>query len=60
MYKEGECPMSPRKRRQFTLEQKASAVEIARTFGKPIAQIAREMDLTESVLRNWVQQGQGQ
>ncbi len=52
--------MSPRKRRQFTLEQKVSAVEIARTPGKPIAQIAREMDLTESALRNWVQQAQVQ
>ena len=52
--------MSPRKRRQFTPEQKASAVEIARTSGKPIAQIAREMDLTESALRNWVQQAQMQ
>jgi len=52
--------MSPRKRRQFTLEQKASAVEIARTSAKPIAQIAREMDLSESALRNWVEQAQVQ
>lgn len=37
--------MSPRKRRQFTLEQKASAVEIARTSGKPIAQTAQMVRL---------------
>lgn len=50
--------MPPRKRRKFTTEQKATAVEIAKTSGKPIAQIAQEMDLTESALRQWIKQAQ--
>ncbi len=50
--------MSTKPRRQFTLEQKAEAVRIVTQSGKPISQIAREMGLTESALRNWVKQSQ--
>lgn len=50
--------MSNKPRRQFTLEQKAEAVEIVLQSGKPISQIAKEMGLTESALRNWVKQAQ--
>jgi transposase len=46
--------MSPKLRRQFTPEQKAEAVRIVAQSGKPISQIAKEMGLTESTLRNWV------
>lgn len=50
--------MSNKPRRQFTPEQKAEAVEIVKQSGKPISQIAKEMGLTESALRNWVNQAQ--
>jgi transposase len=50
--------MSSKPRRQFTPEQKAEAVRIVTQSGKPISQIAREMGLTESALRNWVKQAQ--
>ncbi|MBK8261976.1 MAG: IS3 family transposase [Nannocystis sp.] len=48
--------MSKKKRRIFTPEQKAEAVKIVRTAGKPVGQVAREMGLTETALRNWVRQ----
>ena len=48
--------MSTKARRQFTDQQKAEAVRIVTQSGKPIAQIAKEMGLTESALRNWVKQ----
>ena len=47
--------MPKRKRRKFTDEQKADAVRLAKEVGS-IAQVARDLDLTESALRNWVQQ----
>jgi transposase InsO family protein len=50
--------MPPRKRRHFTAEQKATAVEIVKMSGRPISQVAREMDLTESALRKWIQQAE--
>ena len=50
--------MTQKPRRQFTTEQKAEAVHIVEQSGKPIAQIATEMGLTESALRNWVKQAQ--
>ena len=40
--------MGKRKRRNFTPEQRAAAVRIVETSGKPIAQVAREMDLSVS------------
>jgi transposase len=50
--------MPPRKRRHFTVEQKATAVEIVKMSGKPISQVAKEMDLTQSALRKWIQQAE--
>jgi transposase len=50
--------MSSKPRRQFTPEQKAEAVQIVLQSGKPISQIAKELGLTESALRNWVKQAQ--
>jgi transposase len=55
--KENEA-MSSKPRHQFTNEQKAEAVRIVAHSGKPISQIAKEMGLTESALRNWVKQAQ--
>jgi transposase len=48
--------MSQKPRRKFTDEQKSEAVKIVEQSGKPISQVAREMDLTESALRKWVNQ----
>ena len=47
-----------RKRRSFTPEFKAEAVRIARTPGKTIPKVARELDLTETALRAWVKQAE--
>jgi transposase len=52
--------MSPkitkRKRRLFTPEFKAEAVRLVRGSGKTVAEIARELDLTATCLRAWVNQ----
>ena len=48
--------MTQKPRRLFTAEQKAEAVTIVNQSGKPISQVAKEMGLTESALRNWVKQ----
>jgi len=49
--------MSKKKRRTFTAEQKAAAVEIAKEAGDtPLAQVAEELGLSESALRNWIRQ----
>src|SRR6266511_1909353 len=45
-----------RSRRQFTPEFKRDAVELVRTSGRPIAEIARELGIYESALENWVKQ----
>src|SRR6266545_1294108 len=45
-----------RSRRQFTPEFKRDAVELVRTSGRPIAEIARELGIYDSTLGNWVKQ----
>jgi transposase len=40
----------PRKRRKFSEEFKAETVRLVRTSGKPLAQIAGELDLTDGTL----------
>lgn len=47
--------MSKRKRRNFTAEQKADAVRMVRQVGN-LAKVARNLDLTETSLRNWLKQ----
>ncbi len=49
--------MSKRKRRSFTAEQKADAVRLVRETGS-ISKVARDLDLTETSLRHWVQQAE--
>ncbi len=44
-----------RVRRSFTDEYKAGAVRLVIDEGKSVGQVARELDLTESALRNWVE-----
>ena len=41
--------------KKFTDEQKAQAVKLVRDVGS-ISQAAKDLDLTESALRNWVRQ----
>ena len=43
-------------RRQFTPEFRHDAVELVRTSGRPIAEIARELGIYDSTLGNWVRQ----
>jgi transposase len=45
-----------RNRRQFTAEFKRDAVQLVRTSGRPIAEIARELGIYDSTLGNWVRQ----
>jgi transposase len=45
-----------RKRRVFTPEFKAKAVSLCRTGQRSIAQVAQDLDLTETALRRWVDQ----
>jgi transposase len=51
--------MERRKRRSFTPEFKAEAVRQVREGGKSMPQVAKELDLTESALRNWVSEADG-
>ena len=45
-----------RRRRQFTEELKRDAVDLVRSTGRPIAQIAQELGIYDSTLGNWVRQ----
>jgi transposase len=45
-----------RTRRQFTPEFKRDAVELVRSSGRPIAEIARELGIYDSTLGNWARQ----
>jgi transposase len=45
-----------RARRAFSPEYKQDAVALVRSSGKSIAAVARDLDLTESALRDWVRQ----
>ena len=44
-----------RSRRSFTDEFKANAVRLVLDEGKSVGAAARDLDLTESALRNWVE-----
>ena len=48
-----------RKRRTFTNEYRAEVVRLVETSGKSISQIATDLDLTESAVRNWVNAAKG-
>ena len=45
-----------RRRRVHTPEFKAETVELVRTGGRNVGQVARELDLAESLVRSWVRQ----
>ena len=44
-----------RSRRQFSDEFRAGAVRLVLEEGKTVGAVARELDLTESVLRQWIE-----
>ena len=44
-----------RPRRSFSDEFKVEVIELCATSGKTIAQICRDLDLTETAVREWVQ-----
>ena len=46
--------MERRKRRSFNAEFKAEAVRLVREGGKSVSQVAKDLDLTDSALRNWL------
>ncbi len=48
---------SKRKRRKFSPEQKAEAVSLVRETGSA-SQVARDFDLTETALREWVRRAE--
>ena len=52
--------MSRRARRKFTDEFKAQAVDLVHSGGKSIREIAQDLDLTETALREWVKKAEGQ
>jgi transposase len=46
----------PRKRRNYDAEFREGAVRIVRDTGKPIAQVARDLEVYAGTLRYWVEQ----
>ena len=48
----------PRRRRFFPPEYKAEVVELIRSSGKTVGRVARELDLTETAVRQWVRQAE--
>ena len=51
---------SSRPRRKFTDEFKAEAVAMVREAGGNVAQVARELNIYDSTLGNWVRQAREQ
>lgn len=47
-----------RKRRKFTDEFKQETVRLVREGGKSIGEVSRDLDLTESAVRQWVRQAE--
>jgi transposase len=48
--------MTARRRRSFTPQFKAQTVELVRTSGKSVAEVCRDLDLTETAVRRWIAQ----
>jgi transposase len=48
----------PRPRRSFTAEFKADIVERCRRGDRSIGEVARDFDLTETAVREWVKQAE--
>src|SRR5512142_3347220 len=50
-----EQPRQRRAKRRFTAEFREGAVRLVLDEGKSVAQVSRDLDLTESTLRTWVE-----
>lgn len=48
----------PRPRRSFTPEFKAEIVELCQRGERSVGQVARDFDLTETAVREWVKQAE--
>jgi transposase len=48
----------PRRRRSFTPEFKAEIVELCQRGDRSVGQVARDFDLTETAVRDWVKQAE--
>ena len=48
----------PRRRRAFTAEFKAEIVELCQRGDRSVGQVARDFDLTETAVREWVKQAE--
>jgi transposase len=48
----------PRARRSFTPEFKAEIVQLCQQGDRSIGQVARDLDLTETAVREWVRQAE--
>jgi transposase len=48
--------MEKRARRKFSKEYKAEVVRLIVDGGKTVGQVSRDLDLTESAVRQWVKQ----
>ena len=44
----------PEKRRKFSPQFKAEAVQLVVTTGRPVAEVARELEINPGTLGNWV------
>src|SRR5262245_40843420 len=49
---------SRRRRRAFSAEFKAEVVQLCRAGDRSIGEVARDLDLTESSVRRWVEQAE--
>jgi transposase len=56
MSRMGSSKAGRRARRQFTDEFKAGAVRLVLDEGRTVGAVARELDLTETAFRKWVEQ----
>ncbi|WP_157248846.1 transposase [Nonomuraea typhae] len=50
--------MKPRPRRSFTPEFKAEIVELCQRGDLSVGQVAKDFDLTETAVRQWIRQGE--
>ena len=48
----------PRRRRSFTPEFKAEIVELSQRGDRSVGQVAKDFDLTETAVREWVKQAE--
>jgi transposase len=48
----------PRRRRSFTPEFKAEIVELCQRGDRSVGQVARDFDVTETAVRDWVKQAE--